>query len=290
MGDTNIKYKEHKKIRNTGLLMELLQRQIVTDLLNTDKSKAYEIIQRCFNPKTELFKEYRLFESLMNEKFKGEKLADEFVNKILESRKQINNSKLKIEKYNLLKEIKDNYGIERFLTTRISNYKMYASISNLFESVIGNTVEPVLYARSKEMVLEHIQPKQAQEIEKNDIDDYKTMSRDLRSLAYKLMVETYNAKYSVLNSKQKELLSEYVTNLNDTAKLKKHINNEIVNIKKVIADYTKKVNDTVIQVKLQEAQKNLIELKDTTPVTETLLENMLLWYELIDSIDNTLNK
>ena len=50
---------KHSKIRNTGILFELLTRQITVDVLNNDKKgAAANILKEFFNKKTQLGKEY----------------------------------------------------------------------------------------------------------------------------------------------------------------------------------------------------------------------------------------
>ena len=56
---------KHSKIKNTGILFELLSRQITVDVMNDDgKSKAVEMLKKSFNEKTELGKENQLYQVL----------------------------------------------------------------------------------------------------------------------------------------------------------------------------------------------------------------------------------
>ena len=58
---------KHNKLRNTGLLFELLVRQITTDTLNNKESKAVDILKKNFN-NTLIAKEYRIYKALLSSK------------------------------------------------------------------------------------------------------------------------------------------------------------------------------------------------------------------------------
>ena len=46
---------KHSKIKNTGILFELLSRQITVDVMNDDgKSRAVEMLKKFFNEESEL--------------------------------------------------------------------------------------------------------------------------------------------------------------------------------------------------------------------------------------------
>ena len=55
---------KHTKIKNTGILYELLTRQITVDVLNGVDSKAIKIVKESFNQNTSLGKELQLYKLL----------------------------------------------------------------------------------------------------------------------------------------------------------------------------------------------------------------------------------
>ena len=62
--------KKHNKIKNTGILFELLTRQITVDILNNKKnSSAIKILKKFFNENTELGKENQLYKVLVEINF-----------------------------------------------------------------------------------------------------------------------------------------------------------------------------------------------------------------------------
>ena len=115
---------KHSKIRNSGLLFEFLLRQITLDVLNKHKaSKAAEMIKENFNDNTELGKELALYNVLLNKKFSDDKRAEFFINEVLQQRLKLNNSKLRRERYNLIKVIKEVYDTNKLFSSKVKNYK-----------------------------------------------------------------------------------------------------------------------------------------------------------------------
>ena len=124
---------KHNKIRNTGLLFEFLLRQITSDVLNKNNGQAVTIVKEKFNENTELGKELALYNILITKKFKSDSKADYFINEVMKARGDLNNSTLRRERYNLIKEIQSNYNLQKFMSSKVPNYKTYASIFTLFE-------------------------------------------------------------------------------------------------------------------------------------------------------------
>ena len=145
---------KHNKIRNTGLLFEFLLRQITSDVLNKDQnSKAVQIVKQKFNENTELGKELALYNILITKKFQSDSKADYFINEVMKTRSDLNNSILRREKYNLIKEIQSNYNLQKFMSSKVPNYKTYASIYKLFEY---NTLSPDEKTESFFNIVEHV--------------------------------------------------------------------------------------------------------------------------------------
>jgi len=94
---------KHSKFKNTGFLFELLTRQITVEILNGSEEKSKEIIREFYGKGTEMSKELRLFNLLINEKYNSESKAEKFIDAILEAHTRINYKKLQREKYNLVK-------------------------------------------------------------------------------------------------------------------------------------------------------------------------------------------
>ena len=150
---------KHSKIRNTGILFELLTRQITVDVLNNDKKgAAAKILKEFFNKKTQLGKEYELYRVLTVENYTSEIKANHLVDAVVKAHQKINSSQLKREKYNLIKEVKKNYDVNDFFMARIPNYKVNASIYKIFDS--NHDGNPASETQSKFTIVEHITRKE----------------------------------------------------------------------------------------------------------------------------------
>jgi len=96
----------HSKYKNTGILFELLIRQITNDTLDSKDSQATNILKKYF-VKTELGREYKLYETLLKKTSLTETKANIITNTLLDSSKSLNRGVIKRQKYNLIKEIKN---------------------------------------------------------------------------------------------------------------------------------------------------------------------------------------
>ena len=275
---------KHSKIRNTGILFELLTRQITVDVLNNNKkAQAAKILKEFFNKNTQLGKEYELYKVLTTENYKSENKANHLVDAVISTRQKLNNSQLKREKYNLIKEIKDTYDINDFFKAKISNYKVMASIFNLLEN---KDASPLSIVNSKVTLLEHITGKTLENKPKKDVvmEDYAKYDKDTRLLTYKVLLEKFNDKYSGLGENQKSLLKEYVNSVTNSPALKSFINKEIKTVKKEITGYSKKVEDKAVVVKLTETRDMIKPLCKKSSVNDDNVINLLNYYELVNEL------
>jgi hypothetical protein len=122
MGNIN-----HSKYKNSGIIFEMLVRQLTNEALTNQDTKAVNIIKKYFT-KTELAKENKLYQTIIQSSNLTENRAETVISTVSELSKKLDRKKLIKEKYNLIKEIKDNYNIDEFFKTSIDNYKHLASI------------------------------------------------------------------------------------------------------------------------------------------------------------------
>jgi hypothetical protein len=286
---------KHSKFKNTGFIFELLVRQITSEIMSSNKSVAEKILKENFNSKKELSKELKLYQYLINEKYNSETKADQFISTILEARKRLDEKKLTKEKYNLIKEIKNTYDIDEFVKSPISNYKTLASIYKIFEVTISNEqYDPTDIVSAKFTIAENIintsiQNKD-QKIKDAVLEQYKKQDEDLRAVSYKLLVESFNNKYKNLSSEQKGLLKEYINNINNTGKLNDYVSNEVSTLIQNLKEVGSKINDKVTQIKLAETIANIKKIKSAKKIREQHLSAMMMTYELLSELKNSLKK
>ena len=283
---------KHSKFKNTGVLFELLVRQITSDAINnTDNSVSVNLMREFFKGNTLLRKELKYYSMLKSEKMKSEVKANKFIDVILNEHKKINKSAIKREKYNLIKEIKKHYDVEKFFSTKISDYKLNASIYNLFEMNSKKFNSPKFIMDSRETIVEHIKNGKSEKLAKAPvIESYKKENEDVRLLTYNILLEKFNDKYNGLNSKQKTLLKEYINNVNNTGKLKSFIDKNVDAVVKNINKSLKFVDDKVVSVKLNEVAEQLKNIKSKKTVKDTHVLSIMRSYDLIKEVANVIKK
>ena len=278
---------KHSKIRNTGILFELLTRQITVDVLNNNKkAQAAKILKEFFNKKTQLGREYELYRVLTTENYKSESKANHLVDAVISARQKLNNSQLKREKYNLIKKIKENYDVNDFFMARIPNYKVSASIFKLFNSSYDNN--PTSKTENLFTVVEHITRKTISNKKKESAitEGYKKQEKDLRLLAYGILVEKFNKKYSSLSKSQRKLLKEYINNISNTNSLKEFIESETAKVKKQLQSYLPSVDDKVTKIKLNEAVNQAESLMKGRIVEDKQVVTLTRYYQLVKELEN----
>ena len=284
---------KHSKFRNTGILFELLTRQVTSDILSgKDESFAKNILFKYFAENKELGKELQLYNFLVNEVAKDETQAEKYIEIVLKQRDKLNQKSLASEKYNLIKEIKDIYPINDLFKSSIKNYKVLASIYKIFENHVNKNskfdVKEIVSSRTS--IVENLCgiKKVNKETEDELISVYKQQNEEVRLLSYKILVESLNEKYKDLDSNQKNLLKEYINSISNTNSLKKLIDNEVTNVKKQLSELTSKVSDDVVKIKINETVKQLDNVKKFNLVKDNQVMVLLLSYELIKEIKNQL--
>jgi hypothetical protein len=287
----------HSKFRNTGILFELLTKQITADILSgKENSEAKTLLFKYFKENTELGKEWRLYNFLLNEKVKDEVHAERFLTVIVEQRKKLHNKKLAEEKYNLIKEMKELYPIDQFLKASVKNYKVLASTYKIFENASSKDakfdVKEIF--QSKNCIIENIADSSKKSINESDelIKFYQQQTEDIRLLSYKLLVEGLNKKYSNLDDSQKEILREYINNISNTNSLGKFICDKIDEVKQKLVGVSKKILDSeVIKIKINEVTKQLDKVRPTNSIVkDNQIMSLLLSYELLKEVTKQLKK
>ncbi len=280
---------KHSKFRNTAILFELLVKQITQEVLsNSNKNLSEKIIKEFFNSKKELAKELRLYNWITKEKFSNSDDAKLFLSEVLEERKKLDEAKLAKEKYNLIRTIKENYELDKFLSSNLQNYKLLASIYKVFESKTqGRKVEIRDFIDSNNTILEHITAKKVSNKPQDKLyEEFKQQSEDLRLLTYKLLIETFNSKYSNLDDSQKGLLREFINNVSNTSTFSKFINEEAKKILISLISESKDITDKVTKIKISEMIKLFKSDNFLKESGEKQVSVLMLTYELLKEIKN----
>lgn len=276
---------KHSKYKNTGILFEMLVRKLTSETLTSDKSTTIDIIKKYFGKNTELSKELQLYNALIKEQHKSEARALDFIRTVKDTHKKLNRTILNRQKYNLVKEISENFVFENMSKIHINNYKELASIYMLFE--YEETDNPKQLMQCKTVLLEHALPKSKQTQPKDPIlETFSKQPKDVRLLTYKLLVDKFNSTYSeVLSESQKQLLNKYITHVNDTEALRSYVQKVIPKIKKQLFEHSKHITDKVVKIKVEKLSEMLCNVETIKRLRESHILNLMRYMDLVDELN-----
>ncbi len=277
---------KNSKYKNTGILFELLVRQIASDILSNKEPHAATLVKKYFS-NTEIAKEHKLYQTLINVQSLAESKADSLVETILKLSEKLNKTALRKEKYNLIKDIKEHYNLEDFFKAKIQNYKINAAIFNLMEAHTSTEfTDPKLVIDNRVTLLEFLTNKTVNKAVVKDqvMEEYAKQDKSTRMMIYKMVVENFNSKYTDLLPEQKTLLSEFIKNISNTVSLKEYVNNQIQNVKLELEVLTSKISDKKIQIKLSEVNNILNMIPKAENVSDDDILNLMNYYELLHEL------
>lgn len=282
---------KHNKLRNTGILFELLARQITSDVMENKKDGvAVKLMREFFNSKKELGKELMLYRAFFNVQNLSEHKAFQLLRLVTEQRKNLDQNTLNNQKYLLIKEIKKNFDLKEFFSARIPSYKIYASIYKNFDAAVNGindttTIEEL--AGSQFTIVEHLSGKTSNKEIKENTELAKVIrgqEDDIRFLSYKILVERFNDKYKGLDEAQRKLLQEYIYNISNTSKLKTYTQIESERLSKEISKLSKSVTNKVVRIKLSEVISQLNKIKTAQTIKENHMTALLIGYEILKEL------
>lgn len=280
---------KHSKYKNAGVLFELLVRQITTDTLNGTDSKASGILKEYF-VKTELGREYKLYETLFKKTSITETQADVTLSTLLQSSKNLNRRALKRQKYNLISEIKKHYDVTKFFSHKLPHYKTQAAFYTLIESFSQeNPSNHQQVIDNKITILEHLSAASVEKdkVKETVLEEFKSYDKDLRILTTRVLLNKFNDKYEDLLESQKEILKELITSIDNTPKLKEFYNTKVGEIKTSLTEISNTIPDKTTQIKINEVIKILPVMGKTSKIKDNDLINLLQYYDLIEELETT---
>jgi hypothetical protein len=279
---------KHSKYKNTGLIYELLVRQIAADTISNRTSPAIKILKKYYGNSSFFAKEFKLYEFILKNKAISRDRAESIISTITEISRKLDTKSIKNQKYKLIAEIKEHYNLEDFFSISISTYKPLAALYCLIEAQNNNElVDPQVIVENKMTILEHLTAQSTTETSTREslIEEYSKYEKDLKLLTYKILLEKFNNKYVNLNVKQKEVLREFITSVASSTRLKDFVNGRLEEISKSILQAASKSKDAVLKIKLQEVNKNIKYLSKKDKVQDNNLALLMQYYELIQELN-----
>jgi hypothetical protein len=278
---------KHSKFRNTGLIYELLIKQIAADTLENRPSSAIKILKKYYSGRSFLAKEYKLYEYITKNKGIGRDKAETVLSTITEISRKLDQASLKNQKYNLIADIKESYDIEHFFSAKVRDYKALAALYCLLEAQNNSElVDPQIFVDNKTTILEHLteQVQDKGDVRQSLIEEYSNYEKDLKLLTYKILLEKFNKKYATLMPEQKRILKEFITSVDSTTKLREFVNSALDNVKLQLSELSEIVQDDIIKIKLNEVVDNITPLSKKQKVDTDTLAILMQYYELIKEI------
>ena len=281
----------HSKVKNCGVLFELLVRQITVDTLEgKEKSPAIGLMRKYFKPTTELGKEQQLYRTFFEMNSLTESKAMQIIDLVSRQRVKLDEAKLAREKYALIREVKGIYDLKEFLQVKIPSYKIYASIYKTFMAEAADfsvtSIQDVAIARFA--LIEHLmkdhKPSKNPTSEMDIIEVFKNQTEDLRLLTHRIMLDKFNEKYANLNDKQRMLIKEYINTVSDSEEFARYVRSEIDPLKKEIKTLSEKQTDRVLKIKLNEVSTQLDKIKSRKRIRDSELTSMMIAYQLITEL------
>ncbi|QQO91877.1 hypothetical protein immuto35A_197 [Flavobacterium phage vB_FspM_immuto_3-5A] len=278
---------KHSKYKNTGLIYELLVKQIAADTLSKRESPALSVLRKFYTGNTTLVKEFKLYDFILKNKGVGSKKAESVLSTIVEISRKLDANSLKKQKYELIKELKSHYDLEEFFSIKVESYKPLAALYCLMEAqATSGLVDLDIFVDNKTTILEHLtQSKLSNKaVAETLIEEYSKYDKDLRLLTYKILLEKFNDQYKDLLPEQKNILKEFIVSVNSSARLRNVVNQEMVKLQEEISTLKENVADKVVKIKLEEIQKAITPVKNTQKVEDNHLVSLMQYYELVNEL------
>lgn len=278
---------KHSKLRNTGLIFELLVKQIASDTLSNKDSNAVQIMKRHFTGDTILAKEFKLYEFITKNTGVSQRKAETILSTITEISRKLDKQSLKKQKYRLIADIKESYNIEEFFAIQVRDYKSLASLYCLLEAQNSDIlVDPTSIVDNKTTLLEHLTSSSQDKGDVKDsiIEEYSKYDKDLRLLTFKILLEKFNNNYKDLLPEQRIILKEFITSVNSTKRLKNFVNKELDKISRDVNELASKVKNKVVKIKLNEISKTIKPVSAKERINDSHLINLMQYYDLVNEL------
>lgn len=282
----------HNKKRNTGLLYEFLVHTISKSLVDNDKkksSKALKIIKSHFKPGTELYKEFRLINSIMKTTVSSEAVAASILGEAKSAARSHDVMQLDREKSLLIRSINHQLNDENFYDQHISEYRTFATLQNLLNDWRSKTSDLSKMAEYEDQVVRWlVTPKKSEANDNVVVEGTPGTNRMLMKIMMKKLGEKYD---NTLTTEQKSLIKAYAfstANGDDktiTMKLKEIRENLLGSIDSYVTNNSNE--ETYLKNKLGDVKSHLLnEVKDVNDDTVT---EYMLYIKLIDELSGGKN-
>jgi len=116
------------------------------------------------------------------------------------------------------------------------------------------------------------------------LEEFQSYDKDTRILTYHVLLEKFNSTSANFSDPQKFIFKEYINSVDSTSKLKDFYNGKINEIRSRLINLTKQVTDKVVQIKLNEVMKLLVEMDKNQKIKDNNLIDLLQYSELVEEL------
>lgn len=285
MGKMKSMSNSHNKKRNSGLIYEFLVRHISKSLIDDDKKSSnntLKLLKKYYRPGTEIYKEFRLLNALVNTSVSSEAVAATVLNEARAAARSHDVKKLNEEKTALIHSINREVSDVDFYDQPVNEYKIFATAQNLI-NFWRNQGHDFLdkQAEYEDLILRRlVTQKESRENTKLNEESIGT-----NRLLFKVLLRKINDKYSgTLTTEQKSLLKAYAfseINNDDTVvkkmcEIKQNLLESIdLQLKSESSEYLVKklceVRESVINANTEQSDENLMKFMLFTKLRSELL-------------------
>ena len=275
----------HNKKRNTGLLYEFLIRTISQALVDDDKqksSRALKIIKTHFKPGTELYKEFRLINSIMKTTVSAESVASSILGEAKVAARSHDVDSLDREKSLLIRSINHQLNDDHFYDQQISEYRTFATVQNLLNSWRLKSADLSKMAEYEDQVVRWLVTPKTESNEQITTEGTAGSNRLLMKIMMKKLGEKYD---DTLTTEQKSLIKAYAFSAasddEKTITLKlNEIKGKLLNSIESYVDNKKE--EKYLSDKLNEVKTGL--LNEVKKVDDSVVAEYMLYIKLIDEL------
>ena len=206
---------QHNKKRNVGIIYEQLLRRTSAFLLENNEGKALQcmgITKKYFKPGSELYREFRLFQALLNTTTRSEPLAVRILEEARRGARMFSQQQLDVEKSRLISEINRTLDDAEFFNQPVKEYRLYATIQTLINDWRKSDDASLIRVTDYEhKLVEWLKKDKDSEPELNEMID-----ENVNALSVKLMTEKFEKKWSgKLTHEQASIIKDYVMGRTD---------------------------------------------------------------------------
>lgn len=285
----------HNKKQNTGLLFELLARQVVSNTVSKDDIKAKKalyLIKKYFKKGTELYEELQIINALIYNEVSNTRIASKLISEALRAAAELDKNKLNDEKFHLISEINNNFDKKVFFESHVPSYKVYGAVYTLIDSIRNNIKYDITQkVKLEETLMEHLLDNE--EIKRINESRQPTEYDNIDNFTFKVIIKRFNEKYDkVLTETQKNILREYLRCTSER-KFDNFIEKTKNQIEKSLYENMKTVKDKGILAKIYQAMLSFGKINESE-TKESKTEMLMSYAQLVDELkkmkDETIEK